>query len=154
MSVGCKRHHLTSDFRQVTGYSLQNDTHFLPLNEKVSQHQLKLHCYEEDIMRGSWVDIMKVVEKQCCQVVVCLTVLGLLCWRFQCCRKVAFAFILSFKWNSAQSFPLTSKCFQHLWYRRGKNIMLHHRESRGLRSEKFWAHPESRYSLYAESVRE
>lgn len=45
-------HHVTADFRQVTGYSLQH-YHFLPLTEKVSQHQLKLKLYEEVTMRGS-----------------------------------------------------------------------------------------------------
>ncbi len=42
-------HHVSVDFKQVTGYILQN----LPLSENVSQNQLKLKLYEEVTMRGS-----------------------------------------------------------------------------------------------------
>lgn len=45
-------HHVSADFKQVTGCILQN-CHFLPLTENVSQHQLKLKLYEEVTMRGS-----------------------------------------------------------------------------------------------------
>lgn len=57
-----------------------------------------------------------------------------------------------FQMKQCSDFSTDIKVLSTSLIQKGENIMLHHRESRGLRSEKLGARPESRYSLYAESV--